>query len=789
MRIAYLLLAAGMGFVSLASPPPKRRFTVADDIGVVHFGDSLGDAPITFSPDGRYFVVDTERGLLDQDRLESTLRVYRTESVHQFLLDPELTDEPSPEWILSKSTYTDGPIIARLRWLSDSSEVAFLAKTATGNDQLFLWDLKTKTVDMLTSENQHVISFDIHDRTHFVYSVESPAIREKTIRENEASSIVGTGRFLGSLLFPERLDPRPSNTNPYDLSELWAVVNGKRFRVDSESSGRPVALHRDAQTALALSPDGRSVVTVLAVSIVPPDWETLYPPPSTRGMFRIRAGRQDREALEGFRYVSQYVVIELSTGRVKPLTEGPTGNGAGWSSVLSAAWSSNGEAVVLSNTFLNSDAKSSDGMPTRPCVAVVDLVRYAPTCLEYMKGKANTKSGWEDGIHFIEGVHFAPGSSSRVTLDYEELNGSKRSTSYIRSQDGLWSVIMRTNGWTEQASPIEIKVQESFRDPPVLVATDKTTKTSRIILDPNPQLSDIDLGTASVYKWKDKNGREWTGGLYKPSDYVHGQRYPLVVQTHGFYESLFRPDGVFPTAFAARELATAGIVVLQAPDCQYTSGPSAELSCNVAGYEAGVEKLVADGVVDPDRVGIVGFSRTCAYVLGMLTTSAQHFKAASITDGINFGYLQYITQVDIGGDAILHDADAVIGVSPVGQGLQQWFKRSPEFNMDKVTTPLQVVANGRKKLLLMWEPYAALRILNKSVDLIVLKESTHVLTNPAARMVSQGSTVDWFRFWLQDEEDPSPAKAEQYIRWRDLRKLQEENAKTLGPLRTTSAKP
>jgi len=79
--------------------------------------------------------------------------------------------------------------------------------------------------------------------------------------------------------------------------------------------------------------------------------------------------------------------------------------------------------------------------------------------------------------------------------------------------------------------------------------------------------------------------------------------------------------------------------------------------------------------------------------------------------------------------------------------------------------------------LFMWEPYAALRYLNKPVDLIVLTEGTHVLTNPAQRMVSQGGTVDWFRFWLKGEEDPDPAKSEQYARWRELRKLQEQNEK------------
>ena len=40
-----------------------------------------------------------------------------------------------------------------------------------------------------------------------------------------------------------------------------------------------------------------------------------------------------------------------------------------------------------------------------------------------------------------------------------------------------------------------------------------------------------------------------------------------------------------------------------------------------------------------------------------------------------------------------------------------------------------------------------------------------------------GGSVDWLRFWLKGEEDPDPAKVEQYARWRELRKLQEENEK------------
>jgi hypothetical protein len=65
--------------------------------------------------------------------------------------------------------------------------------------------------------------------------------------------------------------------------------------------------------------------------------------------------------------------------------------------------------------------------------------------------------------------------------------------------------------------------------------------------------------------------------------------------------------------------------------------------------------------------------------------------------------------------------------------------------------------------------YAPLRYLRKPVDLVLLPTNEHVLSNPRMRMASQGGTVDWFRFWLQDYEDRDPAKAEQYERWRHFR--------------------
>jgi hypothetical protein len=187
--------------------------------------------------------------------------------------------------------------------------------------------------------------------------------------------------------------------------------------------------------------------------------------------------------------------------------------------------------------------------------------------------------------------------------------------------------------------------------------------------------------------------------------------------------------------------------------------------------ESAAKQLVSDGLVDPEEIGIIGFSRTCYYVMEMLTTNSLHLKAASITDGV---MADYFVNIVLGG------GEDMIGAKPFGEGLHQWLKRSPSFNLDKVNTPLLVNALSRLGVLPMWSPYAQLHYLKKPVDLVVVDIHEHVLTNPAARMASQGGSVDWFRFWLQGYEDPDPAKAAQYERWRRLRQMQAESSRNLG---------
>jgi hypothetical protein len=754
--ISFLMVAitclSGWRTTLASAQQAKRPFAVADDIELTHFGqiDEAGKA-IRFSPDKNYVAVWTERGRLDLNRVEDSLRFYRSRDVKDFLEHPDESRPPSPVWIVNRSDKV-GEDISNWRWLADSSGVAFLERTGGGRQRLVLADLRMKTVKALTSALEAVGAFDVRDREHYVYTAADPAEQKKRQAEGQMAAIVGTGRQIGELILPERVRSRWLSQKHY----LRAVVGGQRFEV--KSNGVPIV-----PQGLALSPDGRSLVTKLPIPDVPTSWETLYPPPYATSRVRVRAGRQNGVEV---RFMLQYVRIDLQKGSVQALTDAPISIAAGWGSYGDASWSNDGESILLPDTFIKST------VPSRPCVAVVDVRSRIAACVEVAKRIGQKREDDEEGYHTVWGASFVHGDRRCISVGFFKRfsSGEMEENDYHLTSEGAWQLIeedKKSESGVEE-NGLSITVRQGLNKPPLLVASSR--EASRVIWNPNPQLENIELGQAKVYTWKDKRGQEWKSGLYIPVNYQPGHRYPLVIQTHGFLESEFSPSGIYPTAFAARALAATGIVVLQVGavgECGLDRPD--EGACNVAGYEIIVKQLVSEGLVDPDKIGIIGFSRTCYHVMATLAFGSLPLRAASITDGGMTDYLGYMLFPDVG-----NEYDSIIGAKPFGEGLQQWLTKSPGFNLERVTTPLLVVGEGPLSLLSMWQPYAGLRYLHKPVDLMLLNTDEHVLTNPAVRMASQGGSVDWFRFWLRDYEDPDPAKAGQYNRWRELRKMEEE---------------
>src|ERR1700733_14434010 len=112
VSILTLLFLLVRGVPSCRAQPTNKPFTVADDIGMMLFGDQNGgqaDA-VRFSPDGSYFAVHTERGCLDLNRVEDTIRFYRSQDIENFAKHSDNSRQPVPMWTLTLSTDKTGPI-------------------------------------------------------------------------------------------------------------------------------------------------------------------------------------------------------------------------------------------------------------------------------------------------------------------------------------------------------------------------------------------------------------------------------------------------------------------------------------------------------------------------------------------------------------------------------------------------------------------------------------------------------------------------------------------------------
>jgi hypothetical protein len=145
------------------------------------------------------------------------------------------------------------------------------------------------------------------------------------------------------------------------------------------------------------------------------------------------------------------------------------------------------------------------------------------------------------------------------------------------------------------------------------------------------------------------------------------------------------------------------------------------------------------------------------------------FKAATIIDGVDQGYMNYLifcpAQI-----ACASDGEAANGGPPWGDHLAEWLKSSPGFHLDKIATPLRIEAIRWYSILQEWGIYSPLVQQGRPVDLIYIPEGQHILQQPQQRYASQQGNVDWFRFWLQGIESPSDLASTEYIRWEHFRK-------------------
>jgi len=769
----------------------ETGFTVTKMIEMARFSDpseALSGSAAKTSPDHKSILVVTSEGDIASNTIISTMWLFKTKQINEYVTSETDSPRPAPEAVarIASIPREEAASITDVRWAADSRFVYFLGRNAQSGRRLYKVDVKAKETLAVSLPGQNVEHFDVAGQV-VVYCSSPP----KQFPPAPATFVnqapqVATGRTLSSVLFHQE----PISGAPCDLWQITGA-NARPVRILIRHALRPDSAPYGL--VFSLSPNGRYFLVSTPVYSVPREWE-IYTPAAIYSGFPIKHDDPSETSPTNTFRLRKYQLMDLANNRIVPLPFGPLGNSLGYWDLNRVAWTENSEHVFVTNVFLSFEGESQEGHQRiqTPCkVAYVSIRLGVMQCV--VPGDSN--------VERVRGVTAASllqdvtvsdrGSELRVLFNdfqgatradlYRDVNGQWTFTNSLRnsadaSQDAADATIKQPKPRPAQT---QLVIKQDLNTPPSLWGVDSMSGRSKEVWNPNRWLTKKLLGNVSIYHWTGPDGYQWTGGLVLPPDYVAGRRYPLVIQTHGFEEEQFMSAGEFTTAMAARPLSSSEMIVLQIRDRRDHHDGLQEALDQIVGYQSAIASLSTAGLIDAHRVGIVGFSRTCWHVETALTELPHLFAAAVVADGEDFGYMQYMLFAPES-TYIQKGAMGVVGAPPFGEGLNAWTRNVSIFHLDRVLTPLRIEALGPASLLQEWELYSSLHLQNKPVDLIYLPDGEHVLIKPRERLVSEQGTVDWFRFWLQDDEGLDPTKREQYSRWRELKSGSMQNLNALG---------
>lgn len=351
-----------------------------------------------------------------------------------------------------------------------------------------------------------------------------------------------------------------------------------------------------------------------------------------------------------------------------------------------------------------------------------------------------------------------------------------------------------------------IREREGPATPPELVRYSLDEPRVATFAKLDPQFDMLTLAPAKRVEWETSSGYKISGLLLVPPDYAEGQTYPLVIQGYHAPEKFYCDygEGHWPS-LVPQPLADAGIMYLiRTGDVEYRKqdrdhrpqqypGGIGEAALQMEIWDSAVKTLVRRGLIDPDRIGIIGYSRTGWFTEFTLTHSEILYAAATDTDNITYSLGDYFLYHE---KSAIQAFDSMYGGPPYGDTFKNWLKYAPGFNIDKIHTPVLMEEMGYGisydneqapplPLISHFELFTGLNRLNKPVELYYYPLEGHTPDHPQARLASLQRNVDWYRFWLQGYERPNPEDPDQYKRWEHLRDLQHNDAKSAKPTNGT----
>ncbi len=381
----------------------------------------------------------------------------------------------------------------------------------------------------------------------------------------------------------------------------------------------------------------------------------------------------------------------------------------------------------------------------------------------------HTVLGWSPDSRELYYVSVGTLSSSVNVVDigghireiYREESGLAlpNPSSEISFEGGILVVVRSTNVTPDELVKIDLKSGKSTR----LFSPNESFREKSL---PTVRLMQIACCDADFY-----------GRLYLPPGYKRGLRYPLVFTNYlsspGFYASV--GDEVPILALTAHGVAVFAMNSRDSNVSSRTGNFQSEINRverPLRAMEWVRQELANEGVIDPERCGLTGLSYGAEIAMYGYWKS-KVFRAVSAASGswepMNYvlGGVRYAEFLASRGFRI--PADGTYGT---------WNELSAGLNVRRDLPPLLLQSSDREEYFGSAETWFRLRRVDAPVEWYEYPDEGHVKRSPSAKWWVYQRNLEWFLFWLKDEEMSGLERSEQYTRWHEMR----ERTKEFSPL-------
>jgi dipeptidyl aminopeptidase/acylaminoacyl peptidase len=424
----------------------------------------------------------------------------------------------------------------------------------------------------------------------------------------------------------------------------------------------------DGVTSFAWAPDGRTIAftTTEPKSTAMKDRDTRY------GEFQI---------VEQDYRLTQLFVLNVATRATRQLTNGSF-------TVGSFAWSPDGGSIAFDhrvNASPGSSGSADISIVTVDDGAVRRLVAqdgpdvhpvWSPdgTRIAFETAMANPSFYYANGV--IATIPAGGGTPTALTSAFDEepsIAAWKRNGMFFSATHHTFSYLYRldvdskaiarlapADAWvgssfsfTRDGSTVAFLGADATSMAEVFVAP-ATLQSPRKLTDFNAQTTNWITSSLEVVSWKSQDLTVIEGVLHKPLDFDASRKYPLLVVVHGGPTGVSRAIPFTSPIYPIDVWVPHGVLVLE-PNYRGSAGYGEKFrSLNVRNLGvgdawdvlSGVDSLIARGIVDPAKVGVMGWSQG-GYISAFLAThDAARFKAISVGAGIS-DWMTYYVNTDI----------------------------------------------------------------------------------------------------------------------------------------------